>query len=88
MRAVLDALSLSVVLVVLPWLLIQMGIGAALAFRHDISPAVGAAFGLIPIPCVGWLCVLAKAKRPLHVTDDDYRPIGKVSTETVDDDGW
>lgn len=87
MRAVLDALSLSVVLVVLPWLLIQMGIGAALAFRHGIPPAIGAAFGLIPIPCVGWICVLAKAKRSISVSDDDYRPISKVSSEPADD-GW
>ena len=92
MRAILDALSLSVVLLVLPWIFIQVGIGAALAWRHGLAPVVGAACGLIPVPFLGWVVVIAVARRGLTGSDEGSGSIGGPSSRrtvtAADDDGW
>lgn len=80
------------VLLVLPWIFIQVGIGAALAWRHGVSPVVGAACGMIPVPCVGWLVVMAVARRGLAETTEQFRAesglANGASTVISDDDGW
>ena len=89
MRSILDALSMSVVLTVVPWILIQIGVGAALAWRLGLEPWVGAALGLIPIPCAGWAIVAIMGHDGLIATDDERMPlVGGKSSKPTPDDGW
>lgn len=89
MRAVLDALSLSIVLLAIPWITIQIGVGAALAWRQGMEPWIGAALGLIPIPFAGWIVIAVMASGGYEATNDHLRPFevrGGLAGALTDDD--
>lgn len=75
MKAVFDALSLSVFLTLVSWVVIQIGVGVALAWRKGLQPWMGAALALIPIPFVGWIAVVVMADGGFEATNDNVRPI-------------
>ena len=63
MSTIIDALAKVILLSIVPWMLIMVPTSAALAYRLNWRPGVGAALGLIPFPFAGWLIVWGFATR-------------------------
>lgn len=59
MREIVDALTMSIVLLMVPWLIVQIGGGMALSNRLGVPPWVGLLAGVVPVPFAGWLIVVA-----------------------------
>lgn len=70
MSVVFDSLARVIVLSFLAWMLIMLPVTVALAVRLDFRPALAVAFGLLPIPFLGWALVLWLGRHNLPSVND------------------
>ena len=77
MNAVFDSLSTALALgLIIPWLVISLPAGAALALRRGWNAGFGALLGFVPI--LGWLLIYG-------LTSDRARQVGATAAAQLDE---
>jgi hypothetical protein len=64
-------------LLIVCWVVVSGGIGAALGARFG-RPVLGFVFALVPLPIFSWLLVLAIVRSPQIVGDDEEDPFARL----------